>query len=158
MSSLRIVSSITCLGWQHSESSPASPHSPISFCNTTSAAALDFGTTDPSLTLTKAGTYLLTARVRLDYNGATFSAVRTATLKLRRTNNTAADLSNGSAAAKTQIVTTLSGTFMDITWQVLYTTSSTNDAIALFGSLDVVPSAGSLDAVEASIVAVRLAG
>jgi hypothetical protein len=69
---------------------------------TASDAALDFGTTDPSLTLTKAGTYLLTARVRLDYNGATFSAVRTATLKLRRTNNTAADLSNGSAAAKTQ--------------------------------------------------------
>jgi hypothetical protein len=41
---------------------------------------------------------------------------------------------------------------------VLYTTTNTDDAIALFGSLDVVPSAGSLDAVEASIVAVRLAG
>jgi hypothetical protein len=35
MCSPRIVSSTTCLDWQHSESSPAAPHSPISFCNTT---------------------------------------------------------------------------------------------------------------------------
>ncbi len=123
---------------------------------TATAAALDFGTTDPSLTLTLAGTYRIRARVRLDYNAATFAAVRTATLKLRRTNNTAADLTNGSVGAKTQIVTTISGTFIHFSWEVDYTTVNTNDAVTIFGSLDVVPEAGSLDAVEASIMAHRL--
>jgi hypothetical protein len=123
---------------------------------TATPAKLDFGTTDPSFTLVNAGTYLLQARVRLDYNAATFAAVRTATLKLRRTNNTAADLTNGSVAAATQIVTTLSGTFIVRSWPVIYSTANNDDTIEIFGSLDVVPSAGSLDAVEASIIVTKL--
>lgn len=123
---------------------------------TATAAKLDFGTTDPSLTLTAAGTYRLGATVVLDYNAATFAAVRTATLKLRRTNNTAADLTNGSIAVKTQIVTTLTGTMMQVSWETFYSTSNTNDVIEIFGSLDVIPSAGSLDASYASITATRL--
>lgn len=122
---------------------------------TATPAALDFGTTDPSVTLSQAGTYLIIGRVKQDYNAATFAAVRTTTFKLRRTNNTAADLTSGSVTAKTMIITGISGTFIDQTWSVLYTTSNTDDAIALFGSIDVVPTAGSLDAVEASIIAVR---
>jgi DDE superfamily endonuclease len=35
MSSHRIVSSTRCSGWPHSESSPAAPHPPLSFCNIT---------------------------------------------------------------------------------------------------------------------------
>lgn len=122
---------------------------------TATPAALTFGTTSPSLTLTLPGTYRLTARVRQDYNAATFAAVRTTTLKLRRTNNTAADLTNGSAGAKTQVITGISGTFIDQTFEVDYTTPNTSDAIALFGSIDVVPTAGSLDCVEAYILAFR---
>lgn len=124
---------------------------------TNTAAALDFGTTDPVLTLSAAGTYLITARVRLDYNGATFAANRFTTLKLRRTNNTAADLTNGSALAETVIsVGALSYTFIDQTWQAVYTTSNADDAITIFGSIDTVPGAGSIDTVAASIIAVRL--
>lgn len=124
---------------------------------TNTAALLALGTTTPSLTLNAAGTYLLLARVRYDYNGATFAAVRTATTKLRRTNNTAADLTNSSTAFKTQIITTLTFTAGILTLQpIVYTTVNNNDVIELWGSLDVVPSAGSFDCDEASIVAVKL--
>lgn len=123
---------------------------------TATPAALTFGTTSPSLTLTMPGTYRLTARVRMDYNAATFAAVRTTTLKFRRTNNTAADLTNGSITAKTLTITGVSGTFLDQTWNIDYTTFNANDAVTIFGSIDVVPTAGSLDCVEASLLAFRL--
>lgn len=124
---------------------------------TATAAKLNFGTTDPSLTITSPGTYKITATVCLDYNAATFDAVRTASLKLRRTNNTAADLTNGAAPpVKTQVVTTLTGTMVVVTWSVNYATSNSNDVIEIFGSVDVVPTAGSLDASYASIVMQRL--
>lgn len=124
---------------------------------TATPALLALGTTIPSLTLTEAGTYLLLGRVRYDYNGATFAAVRTATTKLRRTNNTAADLPNTSTAFKTQIITTLTFTagIFDVQ-PTVYATTNTDDVIQLWGSLDVVPSAGSMDCDEASIVAVKL--
>lgn len=123
---------------------------------TATAAKLTFGTTSPGITFAGTGTYRIAATVRLDYNGATFAAVRTATIKLRRTNNTAADLTNGTRAAKTQIVTTLSGTFAIIQVDCLYTTSGAGDIVELWGSLDVIPTAGSLDAVEADIIITRL--
>lgn len=124
---------------------------------TATPAALDFGTTDPVVTLAKAGTYLLLARVNLKYNAATFAASRTVTLKLRRTNNTAADLTNGTLTSLTDIITTKTYTFgvFDLP-RIIYTTTNTNDAITIFGDVSVIPTAGSLDAVAAEIVAVRL--
>lgn len=124
---------------------------------TNTAALLDFGTTDPSLTLTSPGTYLITARVRTDNNAATFAAVRNVTLKLRRTNNTAADLTNASTTFKTQVITAL--TFTNPTAiipNIIYTTVNSNDIIQLFGSIDIVPTAGSIDAVESEIIAIKL--
>lgn len=124
---------------------------------TNTAAALNFGTADPVITLNKAGTYLLIAKATLDYAGATFAASQAVTLKLRRTNNTAADVSNSSLVVDTDIITTLSYTFGAFALPaVLYTTANTDDEITIFGDVAVVPSAGSLDAVAASIVAVRL--
>lgn len=124
---------------------------------TASSAALDFGTTDPSLTISKAGTYLLLGRVSLKYNAATFVASRTVTIKLRRTNNTAADVSNSTITLATDIVTTVTAEFVVASLPpIVYTTTNLDDAIALYGNVSVVPSAGSLDAIEASIVAVRL--
>jgi hypothetical protein len=124
---------------------------------TTTPALLDFGTTDPSITLTTAGTWLLTARVRIDYNAATFAANRTVSLKLRRTNNTASDITATPNAFKTEIITTLSHTAMVVEFPaVAYTTSNITDIIQMFGSVDTLPSAGTIDAVEASITAVYL--
>lgn len=124
---------------------------------TNTAAALDFGTTDPALVITSAGTWLLLARVRVDYTAATFAAVRTGTLKLRRTNNTAADLGNGSASFLTEIITTLTYTLDVLSLPpVIYVTTNANDAITIFGDISVVPTAGSLDCVQAEIVAIKL--
>lgn len=124
---------------------------------TATPAALTFGTSSPTLVLDKAGTYLLLARVNLKYNGATFAAARTVTLKLRRTNNTPADLTGGSTALTTDIVTTKTFTFSaGMLPPIAVTTTNTNDIITIFGDVSVVPTAGSLDAIEANIVAVRL--
>lgn len=123
---------------------------------TATPAAVIFGTSSPSLTINAAGTYLIMARAKLNYTGATFAAVRTTALKLRRTNNTAADLTNGSVAASTAIITALTFSFIDQCWQIIYTTTNTNDIISLFGSIDIIPSLGSIDVGEASIIAIRL--
>lgn len=124
---------------------------------TNTSALLDFGTTDPTLIIDQAGTYLIRARVRLDYTGATFAANQTVTLKLRRTNNTAADVANSSCAVVTGIITTVTGTFMVVELpEVQYVTTNTDDQLEIWGDVTVVPSAGTLDAVEASIVAHRL--
>lgn len=124
---------------------------------TATPAALVFGTTSPSIVINKPGTYLIRAMAELNYNAATFAAVRDVTLKLRRTNNTAADLTNGLSVLKTQIITTLTFTMPIFSRDVIYTTSNSDDIITIFGDVSVLPSAGSLDVVTASVVAIRLA-
>lgn len=124
---------------------------------TNTSAALTFGTSSPTLVLDKAGTYLLLGRVNLKYNGATFAATRAVTLKFRRTNNTPADLTGGSTTLATDIVTTKTFTFSaGMLPPIVVTTANTNDIITIFGDVAVVPTAGSLDATEANIIAVRL--
>jgi len=109
-------------------------------------------------TLTLAGsagkTYMLFARVRLDMVGATFAAQRNVTLTLRRTNNTAAN--NGSTSIGTPIVTTVTYGMGEITIMAPYTTAGVSDTLQPFISIDVVPSAGQLNVVEASITAIEL--
>ncbi len=124
---------------------------------TATPALLDFGTTDPSVVVDKAGTYLLTARVALQYNAATIAAPRTVTLKIRRTNNTAADIANTTFTLQTEATTARTSHFATAPAPAVpYATVNTDDILQLFGSMDVVPSAGSLDAFEASIVLTRL--
>jgi hypothetical protein len=124
---------------------------------TNTSELLNFGTTDPSLTITSAGVWLILARVRIDYTGSTFLAVRTGTLKLRRTNNTAADIANSSCQFLTDIITTLTYTLDVIDLPpIIYTTTNANDIIEIWGDISVVPTAGSIDASEASIVAIKL--
>lgn len=120
-------------------------------------ALLNFGTTDPTLTLDAAGTYLLFANVRVDYTAATFAASQTVTVKLRRTNNTAADVTGATRSVLTDIITTLTYTLGVVSIPpVVYVTTNTNDLIEMWGVVTVLPSAGTLDAVQAEIVAIRL--
>lgn len=124
---------------------------------TATQALLNFGTTDPSLTLDAAGTYVIFARARIDYNAATFADEETVTLKLRRTNNTAADLTNSSTSFLTAIITTLSHTAAIIDLPpVVYVTDNSDDIVQLWGACVDLPGAGSIDATEASIVALRI--
>lgn len=121
------------------------------------SAALDFGTTDPVITLNKAGTYLLFSTVNYQFVGATFAANRTVTSKLRRTNNTPADVTGSSIAIGTNIVTTVNGVLQAVVIPaVLYTTANLDDAITIYSDVSVIPTAGTLQATEASIVAIRL--
>lgn len=115
------------------------------------------GAVQPAIVLNKAGTYLLLGRAELDYNAATFAGVRTATLKLRRTNNTPADLTAGSMTALTEIITALTYTMgVYMLPPIIYTTAVATDAITIFGDISIIPSAGSLDVNAASLVAIRL--
>lgn len=124
---------------------------------TDSDALFDFGTTDPTVTISAAGTYLLISRAFLRYNAATFVANQSTTIHLRRTNNTAADITNATTTATLRIITTLTDTVGVMTIPaVIYTTTNTNDSLSIYGSLTAAPSAGSVDCTEASIVAVRL--
>lgn len=125
---------------------------------TATPALLDFGTTDPSITLPTPGTWLIYGRAKIDYTGATFAAVRTVPIKLRRINNTAADLTNGSVTQSTNIVTTLTCTMGEfVIPPIIYITTNSDDNIQLFGSVSVLPTAGTIDVNEASIVAIRIA-
>lgn len=124
---------------------------------TNTAAAIDLGTTDPAIVLDKAGTYLIKGQVHLSYNGATVVA-ETATVKVRRTNNTAADLS-AVVVLDLPVATTLTHSYQIV--QIppfIYTTAATDDAITLFANVSAALGAGSIDAtaIGTSIVAVRL--
>lgn len=124
---------------------------------TASAAVLTFGTTSPTLVLDKAGTYLITAKANLENVGATFAANRDVTLKLTRTNNTPGDLAHSTTVFGTGVTTTVTGLLaLAGLPAVIYTTTNTTDSISIEGLVSVVPTAGSLQVTEASIVAIRL--
>ena len=124
---------------------------------TNSAAAIDLGTTDPVVVLDKVGTYLISGQVNLAYTGATV-ATETATIKVRRTNNTAADLS-AVVVLDLPVSTVLTHTYG--IFQIppfLYTTAATDDSITLFANVSAALGAGTIDAtaIGTSLVAVRL--
>jgi len=124
---------------------------------TATLALLDFGTTDPVIIIRIPGTYRIRAYVHLKYNAATFAANRTVQLCLYRSNNTPGILLYSNIYPITAIVTTHTGTFCIVEIPpFLYTTANNNDSIELWGKVDVVPSAGSLDVIAAQILAERV--
>lgn len=124
---------------------------------TNTSAAVTFSGTSPVVVLDSAGTYRIHGRVNLKYVGATFAAPQNVTIKLRRTNNTAADVANAVSVTTTGIVTTLTNTFMQVDLpDVSYTTAATTDSITEFADVATAPSAGTLQIVEANIYAQRL--
>lgn len=124
---------------------------------TATSAVVALGTTPATLVLDKAGTYLITSRVNLELAAATFAANRDVTLKLRRTNNTAADVSNSATVVGTGVTTTETGVLVIANLPgVLYTTTRTDDSLSIFADVSVIPTAGALNATEANIVAIRL--
>lgn len=117
---------------------------------TTTAAEVDEGT-DSAIVLDVAGTYLISGWCELFYSGATYASSSTVTFKLRRTNNTAGDLTNGSVAHQTFTLTTFTGSMHLTIPAVEYTTENTDDRIALFVSVGTLPSAGNLQVVQSAI-------
>jgi hypothetical protein len=124
---------------------------------TTTSAKVDFGTNDPVITITTPGTYLLISNIRIDYTGLTNLAANTVTSKLRRTNNTAADLTNATGDFVVPPVTLLTATGGDCDINtVVYTTANSNDVIELWAARSGSISVGNIQAGNAWIMAVRL--
>jgi hypothetical protein len=127
---------------------------------TNAAAALNFtgsGSINPSLILASSGTYLIFGKAQLYYNGVTLSAPQTCQIYLYRSNNTPAILAHATTTVPLRILTaTTDNGGAAVIPPVLYTTKNATDAIAIYGVLSAPVSAGSFQATEASIVAIRL--
>jgi len=123
---------------------------------TATPALLGFGTITPSVTIAIAGTYAVKGTANFTYSGATYAGSQTATIKLRRTNNTPADLPNGSRTATLRIITSITdGAGVNTTPEVIYTASA-GDVIQLFGSVSATPSLGNVVCDSAEIICKRL--
>lgn len=112
---------------------------------TATSALLDFGTTDPSITLDVDGRWLIEARANIQNNAATFAASRTVTVKVRDTTNSA-DVTNATDNFQTGTVTAVTGQAGNpqIAAELLVSGST---AVQLWGAVSVVPTAGSIQAV-----------
>lgn len=123
---------------------------------TNAQAKVDFGTTDPGVTLTGVGTWRLRAGGTFKYNAATFAASQTFTVVIRRTNNTAANITNATITHNLRVITTGTDGFTFYLPEVLYAGTATGgDTIELQASVSAAPSAGSAEITEAWIVAER---
>ncbi len=143
---------ISLIGQSTSTTTQTAAGTAYSLTNT--AAAVTFGTTSPAITIPAAGTWRVHGWCHVYFNGATFAADQTVTIKLRRTNNTAGDLTNASVSLHTGIVTTLTATMAVVSWEADdYTTSNSNDSLTIFASVGTTPSAGSLQIDQAKIYA-----
>lgn len=123
---------------------------------TNTAAALVFGTTSPVITLDAVGTYLVFGNVHLKLNAAT-TVAETLTVKMRRTNNTAADLAAGRTITPTAGITATGFLGVIPLPPVVYTTPNADDSITLFGNVSATLGAGTIDAISAELIAIRVA-
>lgn len=124
---------------------------------TASYATVDMGTTDPTITIASTGTYRIYANIQVNYAGASYVAFDQAAFKLRRTNNTAADLADGERGCCLPIMTTITMLGDTVVIGPLeYTTANTDDVIVVQGDLNLTPSAGAITVTKCSIYAERV--
>lgn len=123
---------------------------------TATSAAVDFGTTDPIVTLANAGTYWVSADIQYNYVGSTFAANRQFDEKIRRTNNTAADVTGSAFSEFVPTLTTITdaGPHAHI-GPFLYTTAGTTDTLQVFADISVLPTAGTVTVTACVITAQR---
>lgn len=109
-----------------------------------------------TITLATPGTYLLMASFNLQFAIATFASSQQVIVKLRRTNNTPADVTSAIANLQTGTTSVDSGTFEEGMLPVVQYTASAGDIIQLYGAVANSPYSGSLQAVEGSIMAIPM--
>ncbi len=123
---------------------------------TASYASVTFGTTSPILTIANAGTYSVYVDIQFNLVGATYAAYDSVTAKLRRTNNTAADLTGSTFGTFIPIITTVTATGPSLhIGPIKYTTVNTTDTLTVQATLNSTPSAGSVTATACTITAIR---
>lgn len=110
-----------------------------------------------TVTISQAGTYLLFGSCNITYNAATFAASQVVTLAIYRQNNTPGVVANTPIQVRLRVITAVTdeAEFVEVP-VVVYITANTTDALSLHGSVSALPSAGSLQANKASLLAVRL--
>lgn len=151
------------VGWQTLPSSPTSTYfasysAGTPYNLTTTSSKITFGTTSPQITLTSPGTYSIRTNVLVGYTGLVSVGTRTLNVKLRRTNNTASDLTNASTDFVTpaaSVALTSSAGDVDVP-EIFYTTSNSNDVIELWGSISAAISLGNIQAQQASITVTKI--
>lgn len=121
---------------------------------TNAFAAVDFGTTDPIITLPTTGTYILVASLQSSCVGATFAAAEEARAILRRTNNTPADIGT-ERNQPIPVMTTLSVGGPSITLMFNGYSATAGDIITINARLSALPGAGSVTISAAQIFAIR---
>lgn len=144
-------------GLSYVAGSPVSAYgSGVAFSLTTISQLLNIGTAPPSITLPNTLRYAIFGRVRLDWVGATIAVGKIVTVKLRRINNTAADLGltlGFTLPAATGLSTT--AVVMNLPpW--IYTPAQAGDNIELWGAIDTTPSPGDIKAVDTALVAIPI--
>jgi hypothetical protein len=95
---------------------------------TATFAAVSFSTTNPVVVLDQPGTWRISARVQINSSNSADQQVQ---FKLRRTNNSAADIANSAVT-----FTVLGGQDLDHFVEiplVYYTTANANDSLTVFG-------------------------
>lgn len=122
---------------------------------TTSFASVAFGTTSPVLTLANAGTYSIYVDVQTSLVSAT-TTTQSVSYKLRRTNNTAADLT-GSQFGDPLPVATVGSPLGPSTHigPIKYTTALTTDTLTVQGAISGALGAGTATVSACTITAIR---
>jgi hypothetical protein len=120
----------------------------------TSDAILNFGTTDPSIKLSGAGTYLINSNVLLDYVTTRLATRDTVVIKIKRANNTATNIDSIILFAPADTMNRIWGQFSIP--DIIYTTSNSNDSLQINAYLKHATTHGYIRANKAQITAVRL--
>lgn len=107
-------------------------------------------------TLATAGTYLIHSQARFDFVGCTYAASQTLTAKLKETTNSSAYIANAVGTIKMEIVTALSHTAGYIVIPPVVYTATAGDTVQIFAAVGADDGGGSVQAIEAHIVAIKL--
>ncbi len=122
---------------------------------TASYATVDFGTTDPVIIIDSPGTYMLRVTIQTSLVSAT-TTTQTVSYKLRRTNNTAADVAGSTFADPLPIATATTMLGPTTTIICSYTTSNSDDSITIQGALSAAVGGTSATTSAVTIAATRL--
>jgi hypothetical protein len=122
---------------------------------TNAQAAVDMGTTDPSLTITTPGKYLIFSRVKIRNNAAATVPGEVVTINLAK--NTVA-ISGATAAWVCPAVVNGANYFLAdlVLPPIVFTTAVATDVVALYAGASAVTNAGAYNVCEAEIVAQRI--
>lgn len=118
---------------------------------TNATAQVAINSTNVAVSLDSGRPYRVRGQFVLLFNGATYSGGQTLQIKLRRTNNTAADLPGATLNITLPAMTTNTQSLSVFFESELYVPGASNDTIAAFANVSATPSAGDVRIVESRL-------